>query len=183
MIARRPIGWLAAMMVAAVVSAACGYALAGRGNALPASITTIGVPPFVNHSSIGDVDRVVATAVREEFQTKGRYQVRPDAAGVDGLLTATISSVTLQPTAFSDDRRPTAFAVVVLANVEFKHVTDDNRVLWANPVFRVTDDYQLASGSSGDVDPSALFSQNTQALDRLARKFAREVVTSIFEAF
>jgi len=161
----------------------CGYALAGRGNALPTSIAVIGVPQIVNHSSVGEADRVITAAVREEFQTKGKYQVRPDAANVDGLLTATINSVTLQPTAFSDDRRPTAFAVVVLASVEFKHVTDENKVLWANPSFRVTDDYQLASGNTGNVDPSALFSQNTQALERLAKKFAREVVTSIFEAF
>lgn len=174
------VGGLVAVGLAA---AGCGYALAGRGNALPTSIASIGVPQIANHSSIADVDRVVTQAVREEFQTKGKYQVRPDEGGVDGVFTATISSVTLQPTAFSDDRLPTAFAVVVIANVEFKHVTDDNKVLWSNPSFRVTDDYQLASGTSGTVDPSALFSQNTQALDRLAKKFAREVVTSIFEAF
>ena len=180
----RRAGWLPVFLVLLTVAlAGCGYALAGRGNALPSSIATIGVPQIVNHSSVAEADRVITTAVRDEFQTTGKYQVRPDAANVDGVLTATINSVTLQPTAFGSDRRPTAFAVVVMASVEFKHVTDDNRVLWANPAFRVTDDYQLASANTGNIDPSALFSENTQALDRLARKFAREVVTSIFEAF
>ena len=66
------------------------------------------------------VDRVVTDYVRQEFQSKGKYQVRPDDSGVDGLLTGTISSVTLQPTRFTDDRRPSAYAIIVVAAVEFK---------------------------------------------------------------
>jgi len=50
-------------------------------------------------------------------------------------------------------------------------------------VFRVTDDYQLAAGRvTGTVD-AAEFSQNAQAVERLAKKFAKDIVTSIFEAF
>lgn len=174
---------LAAGVVAAclVGTVSCGYALAGRGNALPATIKTIGVPQFVNHSRIADVDRVLTDAVREEFQTKGRYQVRPDNGGVDGLLTCTITSAEPTPTAFTADRRPSAYAIVVIANVEFKDLNDSSKVLWANPSFRVTDDTQILV--SGDVDINAVANQNPQAMERLAKKFAKEVVTSIFEAF
>ena len=39
------------LFVAAVASSGCGYALAGRGNFLPAYIQTIGIPTFENHTS------------------------------------------------------------------------------------------------------------------------------------
>lgn len=167
--------------VVAVSAAGCGYALAGRGNALPDHIQTIGVPPFVNQSPEPDIDLVLTEYVRAEFQGKGRYLVQPTGTGVDGLLTATIVNVLLQPTAFTADRQPSSYAIVVVANVEFKDLLDNDRVIWANPSFRVTDEYQVTS--SGPIDTTAIFGQNAQARERVARKFARDVVTSIFEAF
>jgi hypothetical protein len=165
----------------AITVSSCGYALAGRGNALPTYIQTIGVPQFANQSTEPDIDLVLTDKVREEFQGKGQYLVRPDESDVDGLFTATIVSVQLQPTGFTADRQPSSYVIVVVANVEFTDVIDDGRVIWANPSFRVTDEYQVASG--GPLDPTAIFAQNTQARDRVAMKFAREVVASIFEAF
>ena len=75
------------MAVGSLAASSCGYALAGRGNALPADITIIGVPYFVNQSSEPEIERVIGDAVRAEFQSKGKYRVQPDEAGVDGLLT------------------------------------------------------------------------------------------------
>jgi len=167
--------------VAVLASTACGYSLAGRGNTLPTSIKIIGIPQFTNRSPIPEVDRMLSDAVRQEFQTKGKYQVQPDEGGADAVLTATIVNVLLTPTAFGTDNKPTAYSINVVANVEFKHVTDENKILWANPSFRVSDDYQVPPGTT--VDATALANQPIQSLDRLGKKFAKEVVTSIFEAF
>lgn len=171
---------LVVLSLALLMSVSCGYALAGRGNTLPASIKIIGVPQFINRSVAPDVDRILSDAVREEFQTKGKYQVRPDDSGVDAVLIGTITDARITPTTFVNGQ-PSAYAINVVANVEFKHVTDDNKVLWANPSFRVSDDYQLTAGTV--VDNAALSSLNSQSLERIAKKFAKEVVTSIFEAF
>jgi len=167
-----------------VAQAGCGYALAGRGNALPASIQTIGVPPFINQSTTttADLDRIFTEAVRQEFQTKGKYRVEPEGEGVDGLLTVTITNVAQQPSAFTADRQISSYSVVVTANVEFKDVKADN-VIWSNPSFRVIDEYQVEATTSAVTDTAELFSRVENAQDRLAKKFAREVVTSIFEAF
>jgi len=167
-------------------ASACGYALAGRGNALPPDIKIIGVPQFVNHSTSPgtppEIDRILTDAVRAEFQGKGRYLVKPDDIGVQAVLSAIVTSVTLQPTAFNSDRQASSYAIILTASVEFKHVTDANKVLWSNPSFRVTDEYQLTSPTVVP-DLTASFSQNASAQDRLAKKFARDVVTSILEAF
>ncbi len=179
---RGKLNLLGMLLVAGVGASACGYALAGRGNALPASITVVGIPHFVNQSSTPEIDRVLTDAVRVEFQSKGKYRVQPDENSVHGLLTATITNVDLRPTAFTEDRLPSAYAIVVTADVEFKHVTENNSVIWANPSFRVAEEYQITADAAL-TDVTAFLSQNTNAQERLAKKFARDVVTSIFEAF
>jgi hypothetical protein len=165
----------------ALWTASCGYALAGRGNALPASISVVGIPYFVNQTSEPEFERVLTDAVRQEFQSKGRYTVEPDEAGAHAVLTATITNVDLRPTAFTEERLPSAYAIVVTANVEFKHVADNNTIIWANPSFRVSEEVQT-SQEEGATDVTAFLNQNN-ARERLARRFARDVVTSIFEAF
>jgi hypothetical protein len=60
---RRTAG-VALLLAAAVLCVSCGYALAGRGNALPEKIKVIGVPDFTNRSTVANVDRVLAEAVR-----------------------------------------------------------------------------------------------------------------------
>lgn len=167
---------------AGLIASSCGYALAGRGNALPADITIIGVPYFVNQSSEPEMERVLGDAVRAEFQSKGKYRVQPDDSGVDGLLTGTVIQVELRPTAYTPERLPSAFAIIVTANIEFKNMRDSENVLWSNPSFRVADEYQVTTDNNL-TDVTAFFTQNPNAKERLAKRFARDVVTAIFEAF
>jgi hypothetical protein len=178
---RRPAALAAAVLACAFATAGCGYALAGRGNTLPAYVRVIGVPPFVNHSSIPEIDRVLTEAVQLELRGKGRYTIQPEDAGVDAVLTATITNVSLQPVAFTDTRQVSQYAIVTTASVEFRDL-HENKVLWANPALRVSDEYQVTTASQPN-DANALFRQDANAFERMARKFAREVVTSVFEAF
>jgi outer membrane lipopolysaccharide assembly protein LptE/RlpB len=164
-----------------LLTAACGYALAGRGNALPDHIKRIGVPNFTNHSETPDLDRILSEAVRQELQGKGRYVVVQDSAGVDALLSGTVEPVTLSVAALTDNRQAQRYLITVRASVEFKD-TVDNKVLWANPSMRVSDDYE-ATASTTISDPATVFNQDTNALNRLAKAFARTLVTSILEAF
>jgi hypothetical protein len=69
----------------------------------------------------------------------------------------------------------------VLASAEFK-LTKDGKVFWSSPALRVTDEYDVASGVSV-TDPAVIFTQDRNALDRMAKAFARSLVTSILEAF
>ncbi|MEO8481252.1 MAG: LPS assembly lipoprotein LptE [Acidobacteriota bacterium] len=167
--------------VVALASVSCGYALAGRGNSLPSSIVKVGIPPFVNQSTTPDIDRVLTTAVTQEWQGKGKYRVQPDAAGADAVLKGTILSVGLVPLAFTANQQVSKYSIVVTASIEFRETATD-KVLWANPSFQARDDYDVAGGVTA-TDVSAIFTQNQNALDRIAKAFARTVVTSIFEAF
>jgi hypothetical protein len=175
------LGAAMALIAACVSVASCGYALAGRGNTLPGYVKTIGVPPIVNHSTTPDIDRILTSALQAEFQSRGRYRVVPDATGVDALFSATIRSVETPPSAFdSRTNQATSRSIVLVLEVEFKDL-HENKVLWSNPAFRFSDEYQQTTSSTATAE--ALFTQDANAADRLARRFAREVVTSIFEAF
>ena len=173
----------AVMLMAGLGAAACGYALAGRGNTLPASIKVIGIPLFVNHSQTPDIDQVLTRAVREEFGNHGKYIVNPDVDGADAVLSATINSVTYTVTAFNQTtHQASRYAVIVATTVEFKDVKDNNKVLWSNPSLVFRDEYDVNSNAAG-VDAAAFFRQDANALERLSKDFARNVVTSILEAF
>jgi hypothetical protein len=169
------------LLAAALIGSGCGYALAGRGNTLPPSIVSIGIPSFINQSIVGDIDRVITDAVRVEFQSKGRYRVLSQAEGVDAVLTGRVVSVIVIPVAFTADRQASRNAIVATAAIEFKEVATD-RIIWSNPSFQVRDEYDITTSTSA-TDANALLTNNVPAQERLARAFARSVVTSIFEAF
>jgi outer membrane lipopolysaccharide assembly protein LptE/RlpB len=171
-----------ALAVVALGAAGCGYALAGRGNTLPATIKVVGIPLFVNHSQTPDIDQVLTQAVREEFGNHGKYTVNPFAEGADAVLTVTINSVTYNVTAFNQStHQASRYQVIVSTNVEFKDVKE-NKVLWTNPGLVFRDEYDVNSNVVG-ADASAFFRQDANALERLSKNFARNIVTSILEAF
>lgn len=166
---------------AAVLTGGCGYALAGRGNNLPSHIRSIGVPLFENQSTTPDVDIVLTEAVRQELQGKGGYTILPEDTGVDAVLDGRVVSVVLQPSAFTAENQVSSYLIIATAAVEFTDV-QSKQTIWSNPSFQTRDEFVVTTGESA-TDPTALFAQDTTALDRLAQTFARSVVTSIFEAF
>ena len=164
------------------LSSGCGYALVGHGNALPASIKTIGIPPFENQSTVGEVAPAITKAVVQEFQSRGRYRIETEAAtSTDAVLTGTILSVALTPVAFTTDNQVARNLVVITASLEFKDVAA-NKVIWSNPTFQVRDEYLVTTGVTAN-DPTAFFSQDENALERISRSFSKSVVAAIFDSF
>ena len=76
--------------LAVLGSSGCGYALAGRGSFLPATITTIGIPTFANRTTVFNLETLLTQKVRAEFIGRGKYQILPDSTGVDALLTGEV---------------------------------------------------------------------------------------------
>jgi hypothetical protein len=169
------------VFLAAVGLSACGYALAGRGNTLPPHIRIIGIPGLVNQSTTPGIDEVINRQLREEMAGRGGIRVLPEEAGADAVLTGTILRVDLQPSAIDDSRRVSQVTITVLARLEFRDRKDD-KVLWSNAAVQAREAYDVA-GTFDANDPAALFRQDTNAMQRLARVFARSIATQIFESF
>ncbi len=163
---------------------ACGYTLAGRGSALPASIKSIGIPMFTNRTSVFNLETTLTTKVRAEFIGRGKYVIVPDAIGVDSLLNGEVTAVSIVPSAFNAAQLASRYAITMTARVELKNARDD-MVLWENPglVFRQEFDATGNQSTAGAIDPTVFFGQDTNALDRMSTEFARSIVSAILESF
>ena len=172
-------GTLAVAM--ALASASCGYALAGRGSYLPAHIQTIGVPLFLNRTSVFEVEQRLTEKVRSELISRGKYRVLPEATSADAVLMGTITSIGIAPASFTDERQATRYQVIVTVSIELRDQVN-NVVIWTNPSLAFRDEYEITTGASA-LDPNAFFGQSSNALERLSEDFARTVISAILEAF
>ena len=166
----------------AALSCGCGYALAGQGTFLPDYIQTIGVPMFQNNTTVFEIEQTLTQQVRTEFIGRGRYRVIAAATGVDAALIGTISRVTVAPASFTAQQQASRYIFTVQAALEFRDLTTDE-VLWENPSLSFSDEYDVASAGGGPINANLFFGQQSNAVQRVARDFARTVVSSILEAF
>jgi hypothetical protein len=159
----------------------CGYSLAGRGSFLPVYIKTIGVPTFANRTVVFNLETMVTQKVRSEFIGRGKYQILPEATGVDALLTGEVTAVSIQPASFSTQQLASRYAITMTARIELRDMRE-NKVLWENPSVMFRQEYDATSGRTV-LDPAAFFQQDTNALERMSTEFARTIVSAILEAF
>jgi len=159
----------------------CGYSLAGRGSFLPDYIKTIGIPTFVNHTTVFNIETQLTQKVRSEFIGRGRYRIVPDAAGVDAVLNGDITSVAIVPISFSAGQLASRYAIVMSARVELRD-TKENKVLWENPSLIFRQEFDAQTGQA-TLDPAAFFGQDANAMDRITTDFSRTIVSAILEAF
>jgi outer membrane lipopolysaccharide assembly protein LptE/RlpB len=170
------------LLLAALASTSCGYALAGRGSTLPESIRTIGVPVFGNQTPYFEVAAVLTQSVRTELIGRGKYKVLPQDTGVDAVLKAEVTSLSLTPSGFNENQQATRYAATVVVSIQLVQASD-NKVLWQNPSQVFREEYAVTSGDTAQLDPNAFFGQSSNAVQRMASDFARSVVGAILEAF
>jgi hypothetical protein len=171
----------AILIVVALLQAGCGYSLAGRGSFLPAHIKIIGVPIFVNHTPVFEIEQKITAKVQAELIGRGRYEVKPDRQNVDAVLLGEVQAVALAPAAFNDQQQATRYAITIVAKIEFRDLKTD-KVLWANPALAFSEQYDVATTQTA-LDPNAFLGQNANAMERLASEFARTIVSAILESF
>jgi lipopolysaccharide assembly LptE-like protein len=171
---------LAVLSGGALVSS-CGYALAGRGSFLPAYIEKIGVPTFVNRTTVFNLETLLSQKLRSEFIGRGKYQILPESTGVDALLTGEVTSVSLTPASFTTQQLASRYALTMTASIQLRDMRA-NKILWENPSIMFRQEYDATGGTSA-LDPAAFFQQDINALERISTEFARTIVSAILEAF
>ena len=159
----------------------CGYSLAGRGAFLPSYIRTIGIPTFVNRTTVFNLETLVTQKVRSEFIGRGKYQILPQTSGVDALLNGEVTAVSITPASFTTQNLASRYVITMTARIELRDLRE-NKVLWENPGVMFRQDYEATSGRNV-VDPVAFFQQDASALERMSTDFARTIVSAILEAF
>jgi hypothetical protein len=173
--------WLS-LCLCGLVFSGCGYALAGRGSFLPPDIRVVGIPQFQNQSTFFNVEQVLTEKVRAEFIGRGKYQVVPDAAAVDAVLTGTVTGISVTPSGFTSQQLASRYLFTVTMKVEFTDVRN-NHVLWSNDALTFREEYELSTRGTTALEGASFLDQERSSFDRIATDVARSVVTAILEAF
>jgi hypothetical protein len=170
----------AGVVLGVLALAGCGYALLGKGITTDPSIKRIGVPLFKDRTGKPGLDQKITQKVVEELLKRGRFDVVPDAAGVDAVVEGELTAYRVQPVSFEGGAGTTTqasrYAITVTAKVTYRKLSEKEPI-WANDAFSFRDEYDLGT------DPAAFFDREDQTVDRLATSFASSLVSAMLEAF
>jgi outer membrane lipopolysaccharide assembly protein LptE/RlpB len=160
------------------LSAACGYHLVGTSSNLPVRLQTLYVAPFINQTSRSEVDQRLTEQITQEWVRRGRFQLVSSGEKADAVLSGTVKSAVVNPVQFDQQGRATEYQLTVIADVQLVDRTGEKPVvLWR--------DERFSRNTSYPVDPLAkdYFDREIEALDRLSRDFARDLVVTILEGY
>src|SRR3989475_12559054 len=130
----------------ASLCSSCGYALAGHGSSLPASIKAIGIPVFVNTTTVFNVETMLTEKVRREFIGRGKYKVLPQATDVDAVLNGTITSISVAPVSFAANQLASRYTITMTARIELREAR--GTLLWENPNLVFRQDYEASTAGN-----------------------------------
>ncbi|HZU44138.1 MAG TPA: LptE family protein [Terriglobales bacterium] len=170
--------WLCALMALLCLAlCSCGYHTSGKADLLPTDVQTIAIPGFQNQTRTYKIDQLLTQAVVHEFVGRTHYRITNTTGhGADANLKGTVTYCYVYPVTFDTATlRVATVEVVIGASVT---LTDrDGRVLYSNPNYSFRDQYELAR------DVATFFQEESPALDRMSRDFARTLVSNILEGY
>jgi hypothetical protein len=153
------------------------YKPVGRGDGLPKHIKTFAVPPFQNPSLRFKVEQRFTAAVVDETLRRARaLRVVSTTEDADAVMLGTIKAFNYRPVGLDDLGRARVFEVAITVAVTVKDQTK-NKILFDNQNLIFRGEYEIAG------DPKTFFSEEGPAVDRIARDFAKSVMTTILEGF
>ncbi|HEK85027.1 MAG: LPS assembly lipoprotein LptE [Candidatus Saccharicenans sp.] len=154
---------------------ACGYQLRGRGTFLPPQIKKVCVPVFKNSSGRYELDLKLTKSVIDELVSRTGVVIEPDRDRADGVLTGEITSFKVEPIDVSEVGAARRYKITISTKVVFTDLVDQ-KIIFSNDNFNYVDNYDVPEGVDYET-------AETQAIDRLAGKYAQQLVVSLLEGF
>ena len=153
----------------------CGYKRAGKGASLPPSIKSIAIPTFKNSSLKYRVEQRFTRAVSEEVLRRARaLRVTSTTEGADAVLSGDIRNFHAGGALLDDQGRIRVWDVTIVVSVTVRDLKT-NKLLYSNPRMVFEGEYELSD------DPQSFFNEENPAVDRIARRFAESIVSTIME--
>ena len=172
--------WAAAVAMGvglALISAGCGYHTAGTKVDLPQNIRTIAIPGFVSQSQTFRIEQLLTDAVVREFNARTQFHVVPNLRqDADAVLKGTVLSASAAPLAY-DSQTGRAVSALVTVSMQVTLTDSKGKVVFQNPSYLFHDQYEISA------DLPRFFEEDSPAVDRLSRDFARTLVANILEAY
>jgi outer membrane lipopolysaccharide assembly protein LptE/RlpB len=155
----------------------CGYHVAGHSARLPQNLHVLAVPMFVNQTQTYRVEQILTRDVVREFLDRTHYRVVNNSGeAADATLKATVLSAQTAPLTY-DPQTGRISSALVTVSLKVSLVERDGRVLFDNPNYTFREQYQVSR------EVTSFFAEETPALQRMARDFARTLVSDVLESF
>ena len=153
-----------------------GYEAVTKGG-LPARIKTVAVPPFQNQALRYRVESRFTEAVMQELVRRGHgLRVQSEREGADAVVDGAIRNFYFSGVLLDREGRARIFEVTIIGAVTVRDQTT-NRVLYDNQNYVYRGEFEFTS------DPRSFFNEEDPAVERLSRKFAEDLVSTLVNGF
>ncbi len=130
---------------------------------------------FKNLTTRFELDLKLTHSVIDEMVARGKVEMTEDMESADAVLIGEITSFKATPIAFSKEATADRYNIIVAASITLKDLVNQ-KIIFSNPNFIYQDEYEVPEGTDFETVES-------EALDKIAEKFARSLVTNILEGF
>jgi hypothetical protein len=155
----------------------CGYHTSGHAVRLPENVHTIYVPMFENITQTFRVEQVMTAAVVQELRSRTNYRiVTSDDGTADATLKGIVNYTSNSPLTY-DSVTGRISSSLVTVGMKVALVSKTGKTLWDNPNYFLREQYQVSR------DAASFFDESNPAFLRLAREFAKSLVSNILEAY
>jgi outer membrane lipopolysaccharide assembly protein LptE/RlpB len=165
-------------LAALLLLSGCGYHAATSGHGrLPDSIHVMAVPAFVNQTQNYRIEQVLTQAVVRELSSRTSFHViNEQQEEADATLRGFVVSAQAAPLTY-DSQTGRASSALITVTMRVTLTDRKGRVLFDNPNYIFREQYQVSR------EISSFFEEESPAVDRLSRDFARSLVGDLLEAF
>lgn len=153
----------------------CGYHLRGTGSSLPPHIKRVHIPMFKNLTTRFELDVRLTRKVIDEMVARGKVEITGDAKTADAVMNGEIISFTANPIAFSGEAQADRYIINVVANITLRDLVN-RKIVFSNPSFVYQQEYEVPEGTDFET-------VQTEAIEKVAERFARSLVITILEGF
>ena len=168
---------IAAFICCLLLTASCGYHTTTHYVRLPDSVHTIAVPAFTNQTQNYRVEQVLTSAVVREFVTRTKFRIISEPGDdADATLRGTVTTMQLAPLTY-DSQTGRASSALVTVTMRVSLVDRKGGSLFDQPNYTFREQYQVSR------ELTSFFEEDSPAVDRLSRDFARTLVSNILEAY
>ena len=156
----------------------CGYHTAGPATHIPAIAHILDVPIFKNHTQTYHLELTMTQSVLKELESRTAFKtVTTDEPGdADAVLHGDITSFSVYPLTYdSTTNQSSSYEVTVTVRVR---LTDRaGRMLYQNNGYVFRQQYESTQ------DLVSFIQEDSAAMQRLSRDFARNLVADMTESF
>ena len=130
---------------------------------------------FSNLTTRFELDVKLTEKIRDEFVARGRVELTGDEDTADAILIGEITAFNATPIAFSGKTTADRYNITIVTKIVLRDLVN-KKVVFSNPNYLYQQEYEVPEGTDFET-------VQTEAIETVAERFARSVISTILEGF